>query len=40
LLFKKKGRFLYHEGNKPSIGDLDRKGNWNYASLKFVNEDV
>jgi hypothetical protein len=27
LLFKKEGRFLYHEGNKPSIGDLDRKGN-------------
>jgi hypothetical protein len=40
LLFKKEDKFLYHEGDKPSIGDLDRKGNWNYASLKFINEDV
>lgn len=40
FMFKDENQFLFHDGNGPTIGDLDSKGNWNYATTKFINEDV
>ena len=39
LMFKEEKKILLHHGDKPSIGDLDKEGNLNYATSKFVNED-
>ena len=40
FMFKEENQFLFHDGNRPTIGDLDSKRNWNYATTKFINEDV
>jgi lantibiotic modifying enzyme len=38
-MFKEEKKILLHHGDKTSIGDLDKEGNLNYATSKFVNED-
>lgn len=39
-MFKQEEKILLHHEGRPSIGYLDKEGNLNYATSKFINEDT